>query len=144
MQALKAVWENGFCKIGGKIVCAKEGLSIGSCISPVLADLIMNYWKLMVVVMEKGKDRLLLFCRYVDDCLGIWKGSRRALDIFIKELNDNGKGMFLESEMEENKVLNFLNIRIEKTKRWEICNFMVSKEMCSRSFLATRGVTLMK
>jgi len=36
--------------------------------------------------------------------------------IFIKELNDNGKGVFLESEMEENKVLNFLDIRIEKTK----------------------------
>ena len=89
--------------------------------------------------MEKGKDRLLLFCRYVDDCLGIWKGSRRTLDIFIKELNDNGKGVFLESEMEENKVLNFLDIRIEKTKDGRYVTSWFQKKCAAEIFCHKRS-----
>jgi len=97
----------------------------------------MNDWERMVV--EKGKDRLLLFCRYVDDCLGIWKVSRRTLDIFIKELSDNGKGVFLQSESEENEVLNFLDIRFEKKKNGRFVISWFQKKCAARVFCHKRS-----
>lgn len=69
----------------------------------------MNDWKRMV--MEKGKDRY----EVLQVRLGIWK-----VHIFIIELNDNGKWVFLEIEMEKNKILNFL-----ENERRAICNFMI-------------------
>lgn len=47
-------------------------------------------------------------------CLRIWKGLRRTLDLFINELNDNGKDVFLESELKVNQVLNLLAIIIKR------------------------------
>lgn len=40
--------------------------------------------------MGNGKDRLLLFYIYIDDCFGIWKGSKKQLDMFSGELIDMG------------------------------------------------------
>jgi len=40
----------------------------------VLSDIIMNVWARKVV--EKGKGKIMYLCRYVDDCFGIWEGSK--------------------------------------------------------------------
>ena len=136
-KALRTVWENGYCRIGDKIARAKEGLSIGSCISPVMADLVMNDWE--KIVIGKGRDRLLLFCRYVDDCFGVWKGSTRQLDKFIKELNDEKKGIILESEMEKDRVLNFLDIKVEKMNDGRLVTSWYQKECASGIFWHKRS-----
>ena len=60
-KTLSTVWENSYFFIGDKIVRMNEGPSIGSCIRPVIAYLVVNRWE--KIVMEKGGDRLLLFCR---------------------------------------------------------------------------------
>jgi len=39
-------------------------------------------------VIARGNDKLLVFCKYVDDCFGVWKGTRRQLENFIRELSD--------------------------------------------------------
>jgi hypothetical protein len=104
----------------------KEGLSIGSCISPVMANIVMNEWEKSVI--EKGKENLLVFCRYVDDCFGIWKGTRRQLDNFINEINDEEKGIKLEKEIEDEGGLNFLDLRIVRTEEGKFVTSWYQKE----------------
>jgi len=58
------MWKNSYCVIGDKLVRIKEGLSIESRLSPVLAEIAMNEWE--KVVRLKGGDKLVFFSRYVD------------------------------------------------------------------------------
>jgi hypothetical protein len=108
------MWDNGFIIISDNIVRMKDGVNIGSCLSPVLENIVMNEWEKKVI--EKGGESLIMFCRYVDDCLGIWKGTRREMETFITELDEKEKGIQIETEVEENNSISFLDLRIEKTK----------------------------
>jgi len=54
------------------------------------------------------------------------------------------KSCFLESKMEENKVLTFLDIRIQKTKDGRFVTSWFKKKCAAEVFFATGGVTLMK
>ena len=68
-EALGVMWDNSYCVIGDKLVRIKEGLSIGSRLSPILAEIVMN--ELERKVLLKVSDKLVIFSRYMDDCLGI-------------------------------------------------------------------------
>lgn len=111
-KALGLMWDNSFCVIGDSLVRIKQGLSIGSRLSPVLSEIVMNKWE--EKVWKEGGDQLLMFCRYVDDCLGLWKGTRRQLEAFKSKLEDEEKGISLEMELEEEGRINYLDMTIEK------------------------------
>jgi hypothetical protein len=136
-KALRCVWDCNIFTLGDKVMRAKEGLIIGSCISPVLADIIMNKWE--CEVLEKGGDRLMLFCRYVDDCLGIWKGTKRQLKTFVEDLEDRAKGISLEIEIEDEKKLNFLDMTIEKTLDGEFKTSWYQKECAAGIYCHKRS-----
>ena len=56
-EALRAIWKNSYCVIGDKLVRIKEGLSIGSRLSPVLAEIAMIEWEEKVRL--KGGEKLV-------------------------------------------------------------------------------------
>jgi len=56
-EALRAMWKNSYCVIDDNLVRIKEGLNIGSRLSPVLAEIAMNEWEKKVRL--KGGDKLV-------------------------------------------------------------------------------------
>jgi hypothetical protein len=136
-KALDTMWDNGYTIISDKIVKMKDGLNIGSCLSPVLADIVMNEWEKKVV--EKGGERLILFCRYVDDCLGVWKGTQRQLEIFISELEDVEKGIQIDTEVEECNKINYLDLKIERTREGKYETSWYQKECAAGIYCHRRS-----
>jgi hypothetical protein len=136
-KAVSFIWDNSYCKISDKIVKMKDGLSIGSCISPVMADLVMNEWEKLVI--EKGKDKLLAFCRYVDDCFGVWKGTREQLEGFINDIDDEERGIKLEKEIEKNGVLNFLDLSIVRKEKGSFVTSWYQKECAAGIYCHKRS-----
>jgi hypothetical protein len=56
-EALEVLWKNSYCVIGDKLVRIKEGLRIGSRLSPIIAEIVMNEWERKVRL--KGSDKLV-------------------------------------------------------------------------------------
>jgi len=135
-EALRAIWKNSYCVIGDRLVRIKEGLSIGSKLSPVLAEIVMNEWEKKVRL--KGGDKLVFFSRYVDDCLGIWKGTKRQLEKFVKEIEDREKGIELELEVEKDDTIVFLDMRIKK-KEGKIYTEWYQKSCASGNYCHARS-----
>ena len=53
--------------------------------------------------------------RFIDDCIGIWRGSRRSFEAFVKKLNDAIKQYgihFPRSEMQFGDIVHFLDITL--------------------------------
>ena len=69
-----------------KIVKVENGLGIGSKMSPVLAELIMKRWENENV---ENEERIRQYGRYVDDSLGVWKGSKNELEEKVKRKGHN-------------------------------------------------------
>ena len=76
MKHLENIWENQYCIIEGEILKIKEGLGIGSKMSPVLAEILMKKWE-----KEKRDEehRIRTFKRYVEDNIGIWRGRKEDM-----------------------------------------------------------------
>ena len=60
--------------------------------SPVLAEIIMKSWEEENVETDK---RIRKFERYVNDSLGVWRGSKIELEEKVKKMEDKEKGIKL-------------------------------------------------
>ena len=61
------------------------------------------------------KDMTLLYFRYIDDLLTIWKGTKEQLITFINELNRKHKTIKFEYEISSQKIP-FLDTMVDKDK----------------------------
>ena len=75
----------------------------------------------------------------MDDCFGVWKGTRRQLESFIKEMNDEQKGIILEKEIEEDGVLNFLDMRITRTREGKFVTSWFQKDCAAGIYCHKRS-----
>lgn len=112
IELLEWVLENAYCRDEENIYRINEGLPIGSKLSPVLAEIVVRKWEERA--KEEGGRNLDLWCHYVDDILGNWRGTVRELKIFQKKLNCPEMGIDTELVLEEGGILQFLDIEIIK------------------------------
>ena len=88
-----------------------DGVSMGSPLGPVLANLFMGYrekkW-----LQEFDKGKVLMYKRYVDDIFCMF-GNEKDAEIFFEFLNCRHKNIKFTIEKESNKFLSFLDILIK-------------------------------
>lgn len=89
----------------------KEGLAMGSPLSPLMADIFMDNFESENVVKDPN---ILFYYRYVDDIIICWTGTLRQIDVFVNKLNSVHSKIKFKLELEENKSLNFLDINITR------------------------------
>ncbi|XP_067123863.1 uncharacterized protein [Centruroides vittatus] len=76
----------------------------------LLCELVIR--KLEKNIIEDFADRIVIYKRYVDDVLIIWKDDQRIND-FLTAINDNEHGLKLQLEQNSRRNIQFLNINME-------------------------------
>jgi len=90
-----------------------HGLSMGSPISPLVADIFMNY--LETKIFDSNNDNLKYikyWYRYVDDILCLWTGTIDQLNEFLTFINNIHKNIKFTLEVDSNHSINFLDLKI--------------------------------
>ncbi|XP_018908846.2 uncharacterized protein [Bemisia tabaci] len=90
----------------------KEGLPMGAPISPLMAEVFMDDIDHKIVTLEKWRNRIFKYFRLVDDSFGIWLGSEREAEQFVKELNNLHPKIKFKLEF-GGKKLNYLDLTIQ-------------------------------
>ena len=92
-----------------------DGVAMGSPISSVIAQLIMEYAERQII--DNLNFEVLFFKRYVDDCLlAIPEGKEQQI---LEAFNAFHKKLQFTLEVEENKQINFLGVTLIREKKTE-------------------------
>lgn len=101
-----------YVEVNGQFYKQIKGLSIGSCLSPILAEVVMSKWD--KIVKEKFGNKIKLWKRYVDDILCIFKGDCKDMKKVIDQMNTL---MEVEVEWENKEGIAYLDIRIMRKRK---------------------------
>jgi hypothetical protein len=96
----------------GKIYEQRNGAAMGSPLSPIAANIFMEYFEESFVMSSYLKPSLWI--RYVDDCLVIWKHGKEELLKYLNYLNSCHKNIKFTIEIEKDKQIPFLDVLIMK------------------------------
>ena len=89
-----------------------DGTPMGSPLSPVLADLYMEFFEEKAI--EEHHNKPELWVRYVDDTFVIWKHGKAELHNFLSHLNNFRDSIKFAMEIEESGSLSFLDVLVTK------------------------------
>ena len=115
MQALTLCTSQNYFQFDHKLYSQKNGLAMGSPLSPLLADIFMDHLEKRIFNSYNSLLKNILYWhRYVDDILCCWTGTDRQLNIFLNYLNKLEPSIKFTLEIESNNSLNFLDLTISK------------------------------
>lgn len=113
MDLVKVLLQNSYFHYKGEFYRQRQGIPMGSGISPVVSDLVMlelekQMWKL------DGAKKLTFYKRYRDDSILLWKGSKGELQEFVEDLDslDPERNLRFTWEWEKDGCLPFLDALI--------------------------------
>ena len=102
-----------YCTFNNKFYQQKDGLPMGSPISPLLAEIFMSTFENKLFTSKNPLVNSIHFwARYVDDIICIWKGSDRQLTLLLDFLNSFYPAIKFTQEIEVHQQLNFLDLTI--------------------------------
>lgn len=94
----------------GDFYLQKVGVAMGGKFSPSVANLFMGRWEQTTIFVNQPPE-LILWRRYIDDCLFIWRGSEESLMEYMTSLNNNNLNIKLTFHHSKSSV-DFLDITI--------------------------------
>lgn len=92
-----------------------DGVSMGSCLGPTLANAFMCYMERKWLNECPTAIKPLLYKRYVDDTFLLFE-TRDQIPLFLNYLNGKHNNIEFTAEVEENNTLPFLDITVEHTE----------------------------
>ena len=87
-QFIKLSFENSYVAYQNDCYKPKVGIPTGGSLSRQIADIFLH-WILFIKMTPNLTliQAIRFWRRFIDDCVGLWRGSRRSFDNFIKQLN---------------------------------------------------------
>ena len=87
-QFIKLSFENSYVTYQNQCYKSKVGIPTGGSLSRQIADIFLH-WILFIKMTPKLTliQAIRFWKRFIDDCVGIWRGSKRAFDNFVNQLN---------------------------------------------------------
>ena len=69
---------------------SKVGIPTGGSLSRQIADIVLH-WIMFVKMTPKLNviQAIRFWKRFIDDCIGVWRGTKRSFDAFVKQLNEH-------------------------------------------------------
>ena len=113
MELLVFATKHNYFWFQGVFYSQIRGVAMGAKYAPSLANLFMAQWEEDVVYALR-RPELLLWARYIDDVLFLWKGDMESLDAFMIQWNDNDRGIVLSYEASPTSI-HFLDLEISTT-----------------------------
>ena len=114
MMCQHVLYNNAF-QHDGHVYLQVDGVATGSPLAPSVANIFMH--SLEKDVVSKWGNCILLYRRYIDDLLILFKGDEQNLHAFIAEMNDLHRNIKLNWNVRRNMV-EFLDLVIYKGPRW--------------------------
>ena len=110
----KMVLSSSYFRFGEDIFSQKLGVSMGSSLGPVAANLFMTHFEKLTMdsALSGGLRIPSMWVRYVDDILLVWPHSDEELDSFISFINGLRDSICFTKEMEVNNRISFLDVCI--------------------------------
>ncbi len=93
---------------------SKIGIPTGGSLSRQIADIFLH-WIMFVKMTPKlsAIPAIRFWERFIDDCIGVWRGTKRSFDIFVKQLNAETSKygiLFPVKEVQFGKSIHFLDL----------------------------------
>lgn len=88
-----------------------NGVGMGAKYAPSVANIFMAKWEEQAIYSDIPED-LVLYRRFIDDCVVIWKGDESSLIGFFERLNNNQNNIKLTYEISY-KMIHFLDLTIQ-------------------------------
>ena len=86
-QFSELVIDNAYIRYKDSCYRSKKGIATGGCISRQIADCTLHHLKNIITPKMPLWKFIYLFKRYIDDIFGLWLGTVRQFEAFIKNLN---------------------------------------------------------
>ena len=102
--------EGNYFLYQGQYYLQIDGVAMGSPVAPVIANIWMEHFE--EKALATGPDLIRLWLRYVDDIFCIIRGTRQEADIYLHHLNSIHPKMVFTYEMETDRSLPFLDIKL--------------------------------
>ena len=90
-----------------------DGCAMGSPIGPTLANIFLSHYEKIWLQECPNEFKPLLYRRYVDDTFLIFR-NQDHIPLFLEYLNSKHRNIEFSSETENNKILPFLDIEINR------------------------------
>ncbi|KAJ1205904.1 hypothetical protein NDU88_001325 [Pleurodeles waltl] len=89
-----------------------QGTAMGKCFAPSLANLFIGWSEEQISSsIAEYEEKVVLWCRYIDDIFIIWKGDVESALNFVARLNDNEYNLKL-TEQHSNTSIQFLDVEV--------------------------------
>ncbi|XP_045779584.1 uncharacterized protein LOC123877124 [Maniola jurtina] len=111
IELTKICMKQNYFKFNDQFYQQKEGLAMGSPLSPLMADIFMDDFENKHIVKN---NNILYYYRYVDDIIICWTGTDEQLDTFVKNLNKIHPKIKFKSELELDNSISFLDLTITR------------------------------
>ena len=109
VELIKLCVENSCFTFNGEFFSQTFGIAMGNPLSPILANLYMEYFE--TKLLPSVKDRNVKWLRYVDDILCFWPVDN-DIDVFLDRINGLAPSIKFTFETESNGHLPFLDVEI--------------------------------
>lgn len=101
--------DGNFFLYRGQYYLQIDGVAMGSPVAPVLANIWMEHFESKLDFSANG---VKLWKRYVDDVFCVMKGSEQEVLQFVLTLNSIHPNIRFTHELEENRTLAFLDVKV--------------------------------
>ncbi|KAK5648028.1 hypothetical protein RI129_002920 [Pyrocoelia pectoralis] len=115
MALLKLSTQQNFFKFNHNYYSQREGLAMGSNLSPILAEIFMNKLETAFITQSQFYlDHVIVWKRHVDDIICIHTADDHQLTLFLDFLNQIHPTIKFTVELENNNQLPFLDILLHR------------------------------
>ena len=113
---IKLSFDNAYVAYKDECFKCEIGIPTGGSLSRQIADIFLH-WILFMKMMPKLSviHSIRFWVRFIDDCFGIWRGTRRSFDNFVKQLNRETSKFGIKFSLDEvqfGKSVYFLDVCI--------------------------------
>ena len=85
---IRLSFEHSYVSYQNECYKSKIGIPTGGSLSRQIADIFLHWILFIKMTPKLSVNKAVLFwVRFIDDCIGIWRGTKRSFNIFIKQLN---------------------------------------------------------
>ncbi|XP_050518679.1 uncharacterized protein LOC126892954 isoform X2 [Diabrotica virgifera virgifera] len=111
LDILELCLSQDFFQFNNKFYKQPDGLAMGSCLSPFLADVFMDHLESNHIMKN---PEILHWFRYVDDCLVFIAGHHDSAQQLLLKINSIHPNIKFTMELESSQAINFLDLSITR------------------------------
>ena len=134
------ILRNAFIGFQGEVYSGKVGIPTGNCVSRQVADNTLHH-----LLFDKVKpnmtnlwDLITFWKRFIDDVFGLWRGTLRQFDLFVKRLNELAKPFGIQfGDHQIGRSVDYLDVTVYLDEGNQLQYKLFKKETDARMYLKT-------